>query len=322
MAVLDSTEFVAEVRRRAAAPVSSTYAPGWTDADMLMYANGVIPGIQDKLRRVRTNYFTTQKDVAFVSGTASYRIPTRAQHGLIALAQRLGTDGALHKLDKWFERDLAGRNPSDAGTPTNYLWRSNSLVLWPIPDNSSDSLRVTYHRRVSKLVAASVAPAISSVSFISDVTKITLNLAADASTYGITTSTPVDLIRARMPFDSLLEDSTPYAVAGPAVGLQPGAAAVAALKADGAGGLGVPGSLNGLYAGDYICQAGQAPVIQMPEQAFYVVAQAVACMLLQEDKVALPPAQRLLAMLEADLYVGAEDRDDAEADSVANEVFA
>lgn len=322
MAALDSTELLAEIRRRAAAPVSSAFAPGWTDADCLMYANGVIPGIQDKLRRVRTSYFTTQKTVPFVSGQAAYRIPTRAQHGMIALAQRLTVTGELKHLTKWSERDMADRNPTTTGTPTNYLWRSNSLVLWPVPDNASESIRFTYHRRVSKVVGTAAAPAIASLSFPADATKITINLSADASTYGITTATPVDLIRGRLPFDSLLEDSTPYAVSGSAVGLQPGAAAVMALLAGGAGGSGVPGSLDGLYAGDYICQAGQAPVLQMPEQAFYVVAQAVACMLLSEDPVALPPAQRLLAVLEADLYGGANDRDDAEPDSAACDTWA
>jgi NADPH-dependent ferric siderophore reductase len=59
----------------------------------------------------------------------------------------------------------------------------------------------------------------------------------------------------------------------------------------------------------------------MPEQAFYVVAQAVACALLSEDAAALPAATRVLAMLEADLYGGANDRDDGEPDAAANESF-
>lgn len=321
MALLDSTELLAEIRGRAAAPVSSSSAPGWRDADLLRFANGIIPGVADKLRRVRTNYFTAQKDVPFVSGQASYRIPTRAQHGLIALVQRLTSTGELKHLEKWTERDLANRNPTQAGVPVAYLWRSNSLVVWPVPDSTSESLRFTYHRRPNKLVVTTAAPAISSLSFPGDTTKITLNLAADASTYGFTTSTPVDLIRARIPFDSLLDDSTPYAVAGSAVGLAPGVAVVAALRADSDGGTGVAGSQNGLYAGDYVCLAGQSPVLQMPEQAFYVVAQAVACQLLAEDPPALGPASRLLELLEMDLYGGANDRDDAEPDHASNSAF-
>lgn len=298
MASWDSTELLAEIRRRAAAPVSSSSAPGWTDADLLMYSNGEVPGIADKLRRVRTNYFTAQKDQLFTSGTASYRIPTRAQHGLIALLQRLTTTGDLKHLQKWRETDLANRNPTQTGTPSNYLWRGNSVVLWPVPDNSSESLRFTFHRRVSKLVAAST----STVGVVSSKTATQVTLTATKPTT-FTTSAPLDFIQASPPFDSLGDDATPTGASGTLLTFAAGV---------------IP---SALAAGDYVCLAGEAPVLQMPVQAFYVVAQAVACQLLSEDSVALVSAQRLLALLETDLYGGANDRDDAEPDSAANESF-
>lgn len=302
MATYDTTALLAEIRRRAAAPVSSSSAPGFQDADLLAFANGIIPGIQDKLRRVRTNYFATQKDVPFVSGTASYRIPTRAQHGVVSLAQRLTSTGEIKHLTKWTERDMDGRNPTTAGTPTNYLWRSNSLVLWPVPDNSAESLRFTYHRRVNKLVLPSVCGVVTG-SLVNVSNQATITVGVNYSTLSITTSTPVDVIQANAPFDSLVDDVTPIQIASNAALFAAGA--VSTLPA----------------VGDYVCLAGQAPVIQMPEQAFYVVAQAVACALLSEDAAALPAATRVLAMLEADLYGGANDRDDGEPDAAANESF-
>jgi hypothetical protein len=305
VAALDSTELLAEIRRRCAAPVSSSSAPGFQDADLLAYANGVIPGIQDKLRRVRTNYFTTQKDVPFIQGTAAYRIPNRAQHGLISLVQRLTTTGDLKHLTKWTEKDMADRNPTQQGTPTNYLWRGSSLVLWPVPDNSSESLRFTFHRECNKLVAPSVVGVVSNISNVTDPTILSISMTATAASLGITTSTPLDFIRAALPFDSLGDDYTPSAVAGSAVQVNAATSVRAALA-----------------VGDYVCLAGQAPVVQMPKQAFYVVAQAVACALLSEDAGALPAAQRLLAMLEADLYGGANDRDDGEPDSAACDTWA
>jgi hypothetical protein len=302
VATYDTTALLAEIRRRAAAPVSSSSAPGFQDADLLAFANGIIPGIQDKLRRVRTNYFATQKDVPFVSGTASYRIPTRAQHGVVSLAQRLTSTGEIKHLTKWTERDMDGRNPTTAGTPTNYLWRSNSLVLWPVPDNSAESLRFTYHRRVNKLVLPSVCGVVTG-SLVNVSNQATITVGVNYSTLSITTSTPVDVIQANAPFDSLVDDVTPIQIASNAALFAAGA--VSTLPA----------------VGDYVCLAGQAPVIQMPEQAFYVVAQAVACALLSEDAAALPAATRVLAMLEADLYGGANDRDDGEPDAAANESF-
>lgn len=297
MAALDTTELLAEIRRRAAAPVSSSSAPGWQDADLLAYANGVIPGIVDKLRRVRSNYFTTQKDVTFTSGTASYRIPTRAQHGIIALVQRLDTTGQLWHLQKWTERDLSGRNPTTTGKPTNYLWRGNSIVLWPVPDNSSETLRFTYHRRVSKLVSA------STVGVVTGSVGNSVTISVNYSTLSMTTSTPLDVVQGKPPFDSLADDKTPTQITN-------NSALFSASDYP-----------TGVAVGDYVCLAGESPVVQMPVQAFYVVAQAVACQLLSEDAAALPGANRLLALLEADLYGGANDRDDAEPDSAANETF-
>lgn len=319
MATWDSTAFCAEVRRRAAAPASSASAPGWQNSDLISMANGELPEVAKRLRRVRTGYFRVQEDQAFTSGVASYRFPTRTMHGVISMAQRLDAAGVLQPLAKWTEGDLSGRNPTTAGDPEAYVIRGNSLVLYPVPNTTAQSLRFTYPRRPNQLAAVSTIAVLSSITYPSDATKVTLNLTADASTYGITASTPVDLIRARVPFDSLLDSSTPYTVVAAAVGLQPGAAVVAALRADAASS--GAGSLGGLYAGDYVCLAGTAPVFQMPTEAFYVLAQRVANMLMVEDPSALRTGERLLAALEADLYGGAEDRDDAEPDVVASDIW-
>jgi hypothetical protein len=308
VATYDTSALLAEIRRRAAAPVSSSSAPGFQDADLLAFANGIIPGIQDKLRRVRTNYFATQKDVPFVAGTASYRIPTRAQHGVVSLVQRLTSTGELKHLTKWTERDMDGRNPTTTGAPANYLWRGGSLVLWPVPDNASESLRFTYHRRVNTLVSATTCG--QAIGGIGGLTLVLQDYTAAA--LGITTSTPLDFLQTEPPFDTVADSATPTSTSTYGLSFASGVIPTEML----------PIAYGGTGARYYVCLAGQAPVIQMPEQAFYVVAQAVACALLSEDAAALPAATRLLGMLETDLYGGANDRDDGEPDSAACETWA
>lgn len=288
-----ATDFDTEVRGRAAAPVASSSAPGWEAPDLRRMANGELPEVAKRLRRVRTGYFRVQKDQAFTSGTAAYRFPTRAMHGVISLAQRLDENGDLHPLGKWTEADLSGRNPTLAGDPEAYIIRGNSLVFWPVPNTSAQSVRFTYPRRPNTLVA------VSAVGTSNAKTSTTITLTATAASLGITTSTPVDFIQANPPFDSLGDDKTPTVVSSSTLTFAAGV---------------IP---SDFAVGDYVCLAGQAPVFQMPTEAFYVLAQRVANMLLIEDPAGLRRGEMLLKALEADLYGGAEDRDDAEPDVVS-----
>lgn len=262
-------------------------------------ANAEVPTLAKNLRLKKAGLFNVVRDTAFTAGTASYRLYTRSLHGAAAVVQMVDNTGAVQRLEKWVETTLAGFNPTTQGTPRAYLWRSNSLVFYPTPDSASYSYRLVYPRRPNKLVSS----ATTVVGIVSSKTSTTVTLTANAPAT-FTTSTALDFIQGRPPFDSLADDKTPTNVSGSTLTFAAGV---------------IP---SDLVAGDYVCLAEEAPVLQMPPEAFYVVAHRVAIKLAEGDPRTLPLLQRELPALEADLYGGLSDRDSDEPDHVSNTVWA
>lgn len=304
MATWDTEALLTEIRDRSLAPASSTSAPGWEDADLLRRTHGYVRELAERLRRVRTGAFRTTKDTTFTSGTASYRIPTRAMNGLVALVRRIDSTGAVCGLDKWDESDLDDKVPTTTGTPTAFLFRGNSVVLYPTPDNSSESVRMTYYRRPNKLVASNLAGS-GDVGVVSSksATQVVLTSSAPSS-FGAGTPVALDFIQASPPFDSLGDDATPSSISSATLTFAAGV---------------IP---SALAVGDYVCVAHAAPVLQMPVEAFYVLAQMVANELQASDPVRLQEGQRVLTSLLADLSGAATDRDDAEPAHLSNRTWA
>jgi hypothetical protein len=231
-------------------------------------------------------------------------VVTRALHGSIALVQLVAPDGAVGHLEKWVETDLAGLNPTTRGIPKAYLWRNNSLVFYPTPDSASYSYRLTYPRRPNKLVAPATAGVITVIQDAVNPTILSLTLNVTPASLSITTSTPCDIIQARPPFDSLVDDSTPAAIVGSAIQFNATAAARSAL-----------------VVGDYVCLAEEAPVLQMPPEAHVVLAHRVAMTLVPPEGSLWKKLAAELRPLEEELYGGLADRDQDEPDHLANEAF-
>lgn len=293
-----TTELLAEARSRALAPVSSSSAPGWQDSDLLRMANAEVPVLAKNLRLKKAGMFNVKKDTAFTVGTASYRVHTRALHGAAAVVQLVDSNGAVTGLEKWTEADLEGVNPTTAGTPYAYLWRGNSLVFYPTPDSTSYLYRLVYPRRPNQLILP------ASAGLVTGSLATTVTITVNFSTLNITTSTPVDVIQGNAPWDSLSDSATPSNILNNAILFT---------SAE------FP---TGVATGDYICLAGQSPVLQMPAEAFYVLAHRVAMKMAQGDAALLRDLTRELPALEADLYGGLADRDSDKSEHVANRVWA
>jgi len=303
----DTTALLASIRRRARATNSA--APGFADSDLLAIANEVLLSeVTPEVVSRRASFFRQTIDTTLTVGTSIYSFNTRTIGAVVANFFRVSaTDHSVHPLVEWDEEDLTERDPTAQGTPQAFIIQNGQIRLYPVPD-TADVLRQVLLRRPNRLAAVASTAAISSITYPADATKVTINLGADASTFGFTTSTPLDIVSARAPFGPLLDDSTPYSIASTAVGLQPGATVVAALRADAASS--GSGSLAGLYAGDYLCLAGQSPVIQLPPEFFPVVAQRAACELLRpgRDRDVYRDAVEALKELEEKVYGVVVDR--------------
>lgn len=237
----DTTAFLAAVRRRGQLPAA--VAPGYADADILDAANEeVLSALVPAILKVRRDYFTISVDVPLVAGVSSYRVPSRAAFAGLREAQLVDAQGKHKNIVELDVTRLDGLNPTaEPSTPTWYYWRGSSIVLVPAPDASSfPTLRLWHHRRPNRLVT------VDSVLAVTDISGAPEYAGTKPST--ILTTTACDVVRGSPHFDSLQDDVTPQAVDSGSVTFS--------------------AEVDGIAVGDYVCLAGEAPVLQLPPEFF------------------------------------------------------
>lgn len=297
MANWDSAELLESIRRRAR--ITNSQAVGYTDATLRQIANeALISKVAPKLAAQRASFFRKTYDQTMTVGTSTYTIRTRSLAGVVANFFRVdSTDNSVHPLVEWDEEDLNERDPTKQGTPQAFILQGSDLRLYPVP-SKADTLRQVWLRRPNRLVATSAADvALGGIG--SPVTTIALQNIT-AATLGITTSTPVDILRSESPWESVADSITPTAVSTYGLTFAAGD---------------LPQEVSTVaYGGTgkryYVCLAGQAPVIQLPEEFFAVVAQHAACDLLRpgRDRPTYLDAVEELKRLEEEVYGVTADR--------------
>ena len=91
----------------------------------------------------------TQETKAVTSGTATYQFTTDYTDLLEVVIRRSGTDFSLSRMSRGDYLNLP--NKDQTGRPSQYYFDRKitpSLILWPTPDSSSDSLVYYYVRRI------------------------------------------------------------------------------------------------------------------------------------------------------------------------------
>jgi hypothetical protein len=169
--------------------------------------------------------------------------------------------------------DTVGNN----GNPVRYQMRGNSIVLLPTPDASNFvTLRLWYFRRPNQLVGTSAVLTSTTLTGL-----VTFNGTKPST---ITTSTPVDVVQGSPPYDSLGDSLTPSAVASGYVTFS--------------------ANVTGAVAGDYVCLAGQSPVIQLPDEFYNLLCLRTARSLLPAngDPAVAANVQRLLDEANGDIF--------------------
>lgn len=220
---------------------------------LLGFADDVIMDIVvPMIRRARRAYWLTHSDTTIVSGTATYRLPSRAQHATVQSIGIVDPNGnempavAVSQDDAWRFRGLNGSGGSIA---YRYVHIGDLVELLPSPTVSGYTLRFRYYRRPSELVLTSAAARVTSGGG-------TASISVNAVPSTFLTTTPLDYVQASPNFDWLAVDKTPTGVAGPIT-------FATAPSAEGA-------------TGDYLALAGQTPIVQVPKEWISVVEHGTA----------------------------------------------
>lgn len=241
-----TTDFLSRVRRKAQWPDDAKL----TDAQILQVADEEIASfIYPLIRGVGEAYNVKRYTVACVTGTATYRIPSRATSGTVFDVTLVDSMGGGRRLNKVQTADAYFVNETELGTPTAYAIEGDQIRLLPTP-GADFSLMVRYERRPSDLVV------VASCALISAVGSNSLDSSTDL---GLTS---FDIAQALPNFDALYDDL--------------------AMTISGTFTYTAAETLTGIVVGDYICVPGQTCVVPVPDALYPVLIDKVAAEMLSE----------------------------------------
>lgn len=186
---------------------------------------------------VREAYRMSTATIAVVSGTTSYRIPSRAVGAKVHLIEIDDGSGGFRTLNPLASEKV--RENAYMGGAGDYYFLDNSIVLASTPTANS-TLRVTYPRRLNTVVDAAEAAEVASFSANAK----TITLATTPPPDFAPGATSYDIVQGSPHFDTLAASES-ATCAGSVLTF------TNALPAD-------------LAVGDYVALAGETPICQAP----------------------------------------------------------
>lgn len=273
-----STDLITSVKRRCNVPTSQVT---FTSTDFLALADEEVRcKLVPLVLKHMEEFYVTILDQSITANQSAYAIPTRA------IGMALRDVQIVSSVDTDTRVPLERLSPEDlyAGITGNvrylikkngFYLQGNSVVLYPTPSAATlDLLRMSYYMRPNQLVAVDTCGLIQSINTtLNTVTVVTLPS-------NITTNTLVDLVKAQPGFECTAIDQTITNIASTTL-------TFASLP-------------SGLAVGDYVCQAQQSCVVQVPAELQPLLFQYVVVRVLsaQGDNTNLKAAVAELDSLE------------------------
>ena len=199
-------------------------------------------------------WLKTAADVSVTSGRSEYRIPTRAWAGGIAEALLVRSDGDVIPLAP-VDYDAIHEHQRASWQDPRYCVMGDVIRLLPTPTDSAYSLRVRYIRRPSRLVLVAACGAVSTL------TSSAITTASIPTSWNSATLV-VDVVEATNNVEAL-EDDVTVTESGTNVLTR-------------ASGTNATTGAYAIEAGDYVCEAGQTCVVQVPDVAIGPLADLLA----------------------------------------------
>lgn len=186
---------VESVRRLAQLPDTGSFSA----QEILNAAHALIlTRLAPAIRSIRENYGLTYQDTAFVAGQAAYRTPSRAQADTLRDILRVDAAGRAHPLVQLTTQQWVARDPTERGTPSAFAVIGSKVHVHPAPADASETLRLYFHRRASRLVPVDEC---ALVLFVDGQTAKT-----GAYPDGFDFSSTFDIVQGQPAFDVLVDD--------------------------------------------------------------------------------------------------------------------
>lgn len=228
------------------------------------------------IRMVKEDYGLKTHDITITAGTAKYRLPRRASGAALKNVFIVGSDSVTRRLTHVpYNRKHNISNAGNQGTPIGFSIEGDRVELLPTPDASA-TLRLAYYLRPSTLVAVSACGEIDSA--VDDAGNVTIGVSSVPSGFpAAATSAYYDVVQESPNFDLLvvdvggLRDNSPtdeFIFTTTAFG----ATAAAEIESD-----------ISLLRTNYLCLAGETPVVPCPVELQHAVYRMTAGAVLASD---------------------------------------
>lgn len=245
-----SADLIQAIERKSFAPANQST---FSTAEILAIADEetqslILPAIMS----VREEFFVTQSNIAITANQSAYDIPTRAIGLIVREVQLVNSSGSYRDIPRIEPEDVRG---SQTGSPSAFYMKGNSIVLYPTPSTTQDTLRVSYFIAPGSLVETSASAIVSAINTSTNV----VTVATIPSAW--VTGNVFDFISAKGGQEYKGTDLTSTLVSGADITFTS-----------------LPSSLA---VGDYVSIADTSPLVQLPPNFRPVLAQAAAARILQ-----------------------------------------
>lgn len=302
---MDSDDLLTSIKLRAAVPLAQV---SFSDQDLLNFASEEIDlKVVPSILSVREEYYVTTERVPLVANQSAYSIPYRAIGGRVRFVYLESTDGTIHPLAQIAMEHLPDYQVSSFSyRQSGFYLENDKLVLLPPMDNASSAtgnLIIKYYMKPNKVVESSRGGQIKSIAtnpLVATQTDIEVH---DDLPANITASSEVDFIQSKSNHKTKGFDVIVQAI--------PSKKILTINTSD------LP---SDLVVGDFVCSAGESVIPQVPSELQVMVAQAVACRVLEAigDTQGLANATAKLSEMEVKLLAVVDSRVEAPGKKAVN----
>jgi len=239
-----TTALLSSIKNRVFIPTSQLTLQ---DTDLLSLAGEELRlGVVPLMLKMRSNYFATHLDTLLTSNNDTYSIPYRAVGGKLQGLNLVDAQGNVFDFPEIDKSERPFYNGSATNSGFVHYFEGNNVIVVPSPSASTIAyIRFNYYFRTGDLVATSAAAQITAIAG----NVVTVSAAPSA----FTTALQYDVINGSPGFEPRGYDLAVTTIAGANI-------TFTALPAKAA-------------IGDWIAQAGQSPIAQIPYELHPLLAQ-------------------------------------------------
>lgn len=243
-----TTELVADVKQRCSVPTSQNL---FDEADFIRFLSSKLrDNVLPQIMSAREDFFVSSVDLTIDNTTITaneYAIPERAVGMKLKTVVLVDAQGNEEELPRLSFEDKSLPAYVDYQRLYGYYLQGNKVRLHLADSFTNQTLRLYYFRRPNKLVKTSEAGKITGIDTVTNVVTV------DNAPTSWTTNTTFDLICGDPPFDSKGDDQAITNIAGFDI-------TFSSLPTD-------------LAVNDWVAEAGESPVAQIPYEAYSLLTQ-------------------------------------------------